>query len=353
MKKRIAVLLCCSMMLALAACGNGSTENKTESDETTQHVSGEDTEQGTVPDREEQLTLKIGFSTDASDPRVKAAETFKRLVEEQTQEQIIVELYPNGKLGSDAELIQGVIDGDVDMTVSSAGNFANYVTKVGVSAFPFLFSDFEEAWEFVDGEIEQQIEAELEDYNIKVLAHFDNGFRCVTTSEAAGPVNSVSDMSGIKIRTPENQIVMETLSTLGADPYVLDFTKLYDALKNGEFDAQENPIPVIYNSRLYEVQSYLAVTNHSYDMMPLVINTDVWNSLTAREQEILQSAAIEAQKQNRTMIQEQTTQYIGMLEEEGMIITYPDLEEFREATAEVYDYFAESYGEELMDMLKE
>lgn len=353
MKKRIAVLLCCSMMLGLAACGNGSTENKTESGEITQQVSGEDTEQGTVSDREEQITLKIGFSTDASDPRVKAAETFKRLVEEQTQEQITVELYPNGKLGSDAELIQGVIDGEVDMTVSSAGNFANYVTKVGVSAFPFLFSDFEEAWEFVDGEVEQQIEAELEDYNIKVLAHFDNGFRCVTTSEAAGPVNSVSDMSGIKIRTPENQIVMETLSTLGADPYVLDFTELYDALKNGEFDAQENPIPVIYNSRLYEVQSYLAVTNHSYDMMPLVINTDVWNSLTAREQEILQSAAIEAQKQNRTMIQEQTTQYIGMLEEEGMTITYPDLEEFREATAEVYDYFAESYGEELMDMLKE
>lgn len=353
MKKKIAVLLCCCMMLALAACGNGSTENETESDENTQQVSEVDTEQGDVPDREEQLTLRIGFSTDASDPRVKAAETFKRLVEEQTQEQIIVELYPDGKLGSDADLIQGVIDGDVDMTVSSAGNFANYVTKVGVSAFPFLFSDFEEAWEFVDGEAEQQIEEELVDYNIKVLAHFDNGFRCVTTSEAAGPVSHVSDMSGIKIRTPENQIVMETLSTLGADPYVLDFTELYDALQNGEFDAQENPIPVIYNSRLYEVQSYLAVTNHSYDMMPFVINADVWNSLTAQEQEILQSAAIEAQKQNRAMIKEQTTQYIGMLEEQGMTITYPDLEEFREATAGVYDYFAESYGEELMDMLKE
>ncbi len=351
MKRWIAALLGCSMILSLTACKD--VKNQTDGGEAIQQVSEEGTDGESATEREGQLTLKIGFSTDESDPRVQAAETFKRLVEEQTQDQIIVELYPDGKLGSDAELIRGVIDGEVDMTVSSAGNFANYATKVGVSAFPFLFSDFKEAWDFVDGEAEQQIETELEDYNIKVLAHFDNGFRCVTTSEAAGPVNSVSDMSGIKIRTPENQIVMETLSTLGADPYVLDFTKLYDALKNGEFDAQENPIPVIYNSRLYEVQSYLAVTNHSYDMMPFVINMDVWNGLTGQEQEILQSAAIEAQKQNRAMIQEQTTQYIEMLEEQGMTITYPDLEEFREATAEVYDYFADSYGEELMEMLKE
>lgn len=352
MKKWIVVFLFCSMILSMTACGNENTGDETDVGQTTEQASGEGTDQEQTPGQDGQLTLKIGFSTDASDPRVQAAETFKRIVEEQTEGRIAVELYSGGKLGSDAELIQGVIDGDVDMTVSSAGNFANYVTKMGVSAFPFLFSDFEEAWEFVDGEVEQQIEEGLTEYNIKVLAHFDNGFRCVTTSESAGPVYSVLDMSGIKIRTPENQIVMETLSTLGADPYVLEFTKLYDALEKGEFDAQENPIPVIYNSRLYEVQSFLAVTNHSYDMMPFVIRADIWDSLAEQDQELLQSAALEAQKQDREMIQEQTTQYIKMLEEEGMTITYPDLEEFREATVEVYDYFAASYGEELMELLK-
>jgi len=353
MKKWSKVLLLCSMMISLTACTNKPAEGQTDDGKATEQTFEENMVQASSAEREEQLILKAGFSTDASDPRVKAAKTFKSLVEDQTNGQITVELYPNGELGADAELIQGVIEGNVDMTVSSAGNFANYVTKAGVSAFPFLFSDFEEAWEFVDGEVERQIEEELEEYNIKVLAHFDNGFRCVTTSEAVGPIYSVSDMSGIKIRTPENQIVMETLSTLGAEPYVLDFTKLYDALQNGEFDAQENPIPVIYNSRLYEVQSFLAVTNHSYDMMPFVIRADIWNSLTAQEQEILQSAALEAQNQDRKMIQTQTSQYIEMLEQKGMTITYPDLEEFKEATAEVYDYFSSSYGEELMELLKE
>lgn len=348
MRKWIAVILSCGMLLSLAACKN--TGNSSQTGQTAELTSGV-TQASDDPDQES-ITLRIGFSTDKSDPRVQVSETFKKMVEEQTQGRITVELYANGELGSDADLIKGVINGDVDMTVSSAGNFAGYVPKVGASALPFLFSTFEEAWEFVDGETERQIEEELTDYNIRVLAHFDNGFRCVTTSESAGSVHSVSDMAGIKIRTPRNQMVMETLSALGAYPYVLDFTKLYDALKNGEFDAQENPIPVIYNSRLYEVQSYLAVTNHSYDMMLFVIRNDIWESLTTEDQQILKNAALDAQKQDREIIQTQTTQYIDMLKDKGMTITYPDLEEFRQATVGVYDYFAESYDEELMEQLK-
>lgn len=348
MRKWIAAILSCGMLLSLAACKN--TGNSSQTGQTAELTSGV-TKASDDPEQES-ITLRIGFSTDRSDPRVQVSETFKAMVEEQTQGRITVELYPGGELGSDADLIKGVINGDVDMTVSSAGNFAGYVPRVGASALPFLFSTFEEAWEFVDGETEKQIEEELTDFNIKVLAHFDNGFRCVTTSESAGSVHSVSDMEGIKIRTPRNQMVMETLSALGAYPYVLDFTKLYDALKNGEFDAQENPVPVIYNSRLYEVQSYLAVTNHSYDMMLFVIRNDIWESLTTEDQQILKNAALEAQKQDREIIQTQTTEYIDMLKDKGMTITYPDLEEFRQATVGVYDYFAESYGEELMEQLK-
>ena len=348
MRKWIAAILSCGMIISLTACTD--TANSSETGQTSEAEIGVTS----APDNttSESITLRIGFSTKKSDPRVQVSETFKAMVEEQTQGRIAVELYADGELGSDAELIKGVINGEVDMTVSSAGNFADYVPKVGASALPFLFSSFEEAWEFVDGETERQIEEELTEYNIKALAHFDNGFRCVTTSESAGPINSVSDMAGIKIRTPQNQMVMETLSALGAYPYVMDFTKLYDALKNGEFDAQENPVPIIYNSRLYEVQSCLAVTNHSYDMMLFVIRNDIWESLTAQEQQILQSAALEAQKQDRELIQTQTMQYIDMLKEKGMTITYPDLDEFREATVGVYDYFAESYGEELMEQLK-
>lgn len=350
MKKRLlAVLLVCIVVFSLAACGE-KKENPSGNRDDSQASS--QAEQTDPPESMDQVVLKVGFSTDASDPRVQSATLFKEQVEEQTQGRIQVELHANGELGSDAELIQGVISGTVDMTVSSAGNFAGYVHNVGVSAFPFLFSDYEEAWDFIDGKKQQEIEKELEEYNIKVLAHFDNGFRCVTTSKNVGPIQSVADMNGLKIRTPENQIVMETLSALGAEPSVLEFTQLYDALKKGEYDAQENPIPVIYNHKLYKVQDNLAITNHSYDAMPFVIRHDLWKELSREDQLVLQASAIEAQQHNRQMIQEQTQKFIGKLQEKGMNITYPDLEEFKKETEKVYDRFSSSYGKELMESLK-
>ena len=349
MKRRITViLLICSMIFSLAACG----KKKTDSSENQAARQTSRVEQTEVPGQKSTAILKIGFSTDVSDPRVQSAELFRDLVEEQTQGRIQVELHANGELGSDTELIQGVMGSNLDMTVSSAGNFANYASNVGVSAFPFLFSDFEKAWDFIDGKRQQEIEKDLEEYNIKVLAHFDNGFRCVTTSKEAGPIQSVADMQGLKIRTPENQIVMETLSALGANPHVLGFAQLYDALEQGEYDAQENPIPIIYNHKLYKVQENLAITNHSYDAMLFVIRHDLWEEFAEEDQLIIRASAIEAQQHNRQLIQEQTREYLQKLEKKGMKITYPDLEEFKEATAKVYDEFSSSYGKELMESLK-
>ena len=294
------------------------------------------------------LVLKAGFSTGASDPRVVSTQLFKEEVERATDGRITVDIHTDGELGSDSELISGVVNGELDITASSAGNFASYAPNVGISAFPFLFDDFEEAWEFVDSDVETRAEAELTEVNVKVLGHFDNGFRCVTTSEAAGPVECVADMDGLKIRIPENQIVMQTMLLLGAEPEVLGFAELYDALKNGTFDAQENPIPVIYNNDLYEVQDNLAITNHSYDVMLFVIRQDVWDSLSESDQKILLDAAAHAQEKDRQLIREQTEDYIQKLEEAGMNVTYPNLEEFKGATSSLVDEFAGSFDPELL-----
>ena len=296
----------------------------------------------------ETMVLKAGFSTGSSDPRVVATELFKEEVESATGGRITVEIHADGELGADADLISGIVNEDVDITASSAGNFASYAPNVGISAMPFLFEDFDDAWAFVDSDTEKKAEEELVDYNIRVLGHYDNGFRCVTTSEKVGPIENVSDMQGLVIRTPENQIVMQTMLLLGAEPKVLDVTKLYDALKTGEFDAQENPIPVIYNNKLYEVQDNLAITNHSYDVMLFVIRDDIWESLSDDDREILIKAAEKAQQKDREMIRSQTEDFIGKLEEEGMNITRPDLEAFKEATAPAFDYFKDVYDPELL-----
>lgn len=302
-------------------------------------------------------TIKLGYSTGAQDPRGVASKLFKEEVEKNSKGSITVELYDNTKLpsigmtASDTALIESVINkGNIDMTVSSAGNFGVYATNVGVSALPFLFSDFYKAWKFMDSDIVKNVNKELENSNIVVLAHYDNGFRCVTTTNK--PVNKVSDMKGLKIRTPANQIVMETMTALGARPEPLDFGKLPAALKAGQFDSQENPIPVIYNNKLYKVQKYLSITNHSYDAMPLAIRKDIWDKLTPTEKKVVQEAAIKAQDLNRKMVKEQTDSLVENLKKEGMIITRPDLTEFKKATQSVLDIFTEVYGQDLMNKVK-
>ena len=297
------------------------------------------------------LTLHAGYSTAEDDPRGLALKIFKDIVKEQTDGNIIIELHPSGELGSDAELIEKMTKKEVDMTVSSAGNYAVYAPRIGVSALPFLFEDFDSAWAFVDSPVMQDVNADLEAYNMHVLSYFDNGFRCVTTSEKIGAVNTVEDMKGLNIRTPENKIVMETMTALSANPQSYPFAELKQALADGTFDAQENPIPIIYNNQLYEVQKYLSVTNHSYDAMPLTIRQDIWEGLTPEYQEVLSAAAEIAGNQNRVLIKNQTTDMVKRLESEGMEIVYPDLKPFQEATAGVKDIFAEVYGQDLLDAL--
>ncbi|MBQ3841586.1 MAG: TRAP transporter substrate-binding protein [Ruminiclostridium sp.] len=353
MRKYITAVTSMILALTLAAsgCNSGGTPASTQAPADTAAARTE-AAPAANSDITYPLTIHAGYSTGADDPRGVGFQKFKETVEKETGGNIIIEIHPSAELGNDADLIAGLIDGKVDMTVSSAGNYAAYATKMGVSALPFLFSDFDSAWSFVDSDIMQNVSGDLEQFNIHVLSYFDNGFRCVTTSEKTGPVKTVADMAGLNIRTPENQIVMETMSALKANPKSFPFSELKEALKNGEFDAQENPIPVIYNNGLYEVQKYLSITNHSYDAMPFTIRNDIWTSLTPEYRDILTKAAKDASDENRQIIKKQTEDFISALEEKGMEICYPDLEPFKEATSSVMDVFASIYGQELIDEVK-
>ncbi len=349
MKKKI--LCVCMALLLIGSIGCGKKEPAPQKKPSPTTTTTAETQ---TPKRKNGvITLTLGFSTNTSDPRAIASNFFKEQVEKESKGSIKVNIFPDSSLGGDAQLISSVVSGDVDMTVSSAGNFSRYVPRSGASALPYLFTDFDSAWKFMDSPLMEEVAQEFLNYDIHILSYFDNGFRCVTTSEKFGPVNTADDMKGLNIRTPENDTVMETISALGANPKMLAFSEVYDALNTGQFDAQENPIPVIYNNKLYEVQSYLAITNHSYDAMPFVLNEKVWQEMTPEEQQIVQKAATEAANLNRSLVKEQTDAYISLLQEAGMTITYPDLKLFQEKTSGVMDYFSTAYGDKFIEALSE
>ena len=297
------------------------------------------------------IVLKIGVSTADTDPRNIAAKSFADEIEEKTNGAVKAEVYPAGQLGGDGQLVESMVmdAGTVDIVITDASNFGTVVPDMNISGLPFLFDGFDAAWAFMDGEVEAAAEAELLEVGIRVLAHYDNGFRCVTNSK--GPVETPDDMKGMLIRTPENQVIMATMSALGANPQPLAFSELYQALQQKTYDAQENPIPVIYNNKLYEVQEYLSVTNHIYSGMCFAIAESTWNKLTAEQQEIVAAAALASGEYDREMNRQQTEDLVANLEEAGMKINYPELAPFSAATQSVIEENALGISEELLAAL--
>lgn len=356
MRKTLSVLV--STMLAvsmMAGCGSKSTSTPTEGTTTAAAAKTEDTtaaDTAAVTPSADAITLKLGFSTNEEDPRAKASQEYKKEVEEKSGGSIVVEIYPSGQLGGDAALIEAMAldSGTVDVIITDASNFATYEPKMGISALPFQFEGFEDAWEFMDGEIEKEAEDLLIEQNMRVLAHYDNGFRCVTNSKKE--INAPADMANMLIRTPENPVIMATMKALGANPQPLAFSELYQALQQGTYDAQENPIPVIYNNNLYEVQKYLSVTNHIYSGMCFTITESTWNKMSAEQQAIVDAAAKSSAEFNRQMNKQQTEEMLSTLKEKGMIITEPDLAPFAEATAGVANDMKATYGD-LLDKVNE
>ncbi len=344
--KSVVGVICAAAVLATGLCGCGGAASG--SAPSGNAAATADAASGSG----EPIVLKIGVSTGENDPRNVAARSFAEEIKEKTNGAVTAEIYDSGSLGADAALIGALAlnDGSVDVVISDASNFSDYEPSMAVSAMPFLFEDFDTAWEFMDSDIEASAEEKLLDDNIRVLTHYCNGFRCVTNS--IHPIETPDDMEGLLIRTPQNPVIMATMTELGANPQPLDFSELYDALKAGNYDAQENPIPVIYNNNLYEVQKYLSVTNHIYSGMCFAISEAVWKKLTPEQQEIVKNAAEASAKLDRESNRAQTEELIASLEEAGMEINEPELGPFKDATASVLEKQKDTLGD-LLPRLQE
>lgn len=183
--------------------------------------------------------------------------------------------------------------------------------------------------------------ADLADSNMIQLAYWENGLRQVTNSR--NPINTPADMSGLKIRTPEDSMTIAIFEALGAAPSPLAFSELYLALQQKTFDGQENPIANIHANNFQDVQQYLAMLNHKYECKNMVFSLSTWNKLPTDVQDLLMEAAKIYGDEHRQAIVDSSDSMLAELEAAGMEVTYPDPAPFQEATASVYDDFYAQY----------
>ena len=289
-----------------------------------------------------QMELKAGHTLAPTHPYHLGLEKFGELLKEKTNGAVTLAVFHSSQLGSERELIEALQMGTVDATCISTAPLAGFTKAFMIYDLPFIFPDSATAHKVLDGEIGQNSMTELDKIGIVGLVFFENGFRQVTNSR--GPVVKPTDARGLKIRTMENKIHMASFRTVGANPVPMAFGELFTALQQKTIDAQENPLPIIFNNKFYEVQKYVSMTNHFYSPAPLLVSKKVWEKLSDDQKTAFQEAAVEARAYQREELAKQDAAYLKDLQEQGMELNEVDREAWVKAMAPVYKQFEKEVG---------
>ena len=286
-----------------------------------------------------ETVFQLGTTVNEQDSFQVAAEKFAELVAERTNGEYKIEIYPNGTLGGESDMLDSMSMGMLDMGIITSGPFVNFSEMMGVLDMPYLFATNEEAYEVLDGEIGQELLGTLEEAGLKGLAYAERGFRNVTTS--VRPVNSAADLKGLKLRVMENEVYTATFKALDVNAVPMAWAEALTAMQQGTIEGQENPVNVMYSYKLWEYgQKYATFDRHSYATAIITMSLDVFNTLDEETQAIFKQSAQEAAEYERAWVAEQEAGQIQALKDNGMeIVENPDVDSFRAAVQPVYDAY--------------
>jgi C4-dicarboxylate-binding protein DctP len=223
------------------------------------------------------ILIKFSHVVAANTPKGQAADLFKKLAEERTGGRVKVEVYPNSQLYKDKEELEAMELGAVQMLAPSASKFG----PMGLNAFevfdlPYLIPDRVVLRRVLDGEVGRKLMKLLEPKGIIGLGFWDNGFKQMSANR---PLHLPADFKGLKVRIKSSKVLEAQMRTLGALPQVLSFSEVYQALQTGVVDGAENSLPNFLTQKFYEVQKYLALSNHGYDGYVVIANKKFWDGL--------------------------------------------------------------------------
>lgn len=281
-----------------------------------------------------------------------AQQAFKEKIEALSNGDIIVNLKPNGVLGGEREVLEGMQIGTIELALTSTGAVGNFVPEVYALDFPFLFKDYAGARAVLDGEIGQSLLDKFDAIGLEALAWGENGFRHVTNSQH--PVKTPEDLAGLKLRTMENQVHIAAFEAAGAAPTPMSWTEVLTALQQGTIDGQENPIPILVVNKIWDVQTYVTLTGHVYSPAVLVMSKITWDGLSEEEQGWVREAAKDAVVANRAYVDKSEAEGVAILQENGMeVITAIDKDAFAAAVQPAYDEYADEYGADLIKQIQD
>lgn len=358
------LVLLFSVLMIVSACGGGYGDQPADQDSAGNQTNGSDEEPPLPPPPEidgatitedlEDHTIGLGIGLSETSPTYAAFEHFGEILDERTNGQLTVQIFPNNQLGGDNEMRRALQTGSLEMTWGATSAASAENTDLRVFDLPYLFPDRESAFRVMDSETGQRLLDGFSGTGIKGLAFNEVGY--VQTTNDRQPVETPEDMQGLNVRVTENPVQVQIFEALGTNPTTMSFGELFSALEQGVVDGQANPWSTILTSNFYEVQQFATETQHVYIPGVTMVSQQFWDGLDPQYQEVIQEAAVQSAEYQRELSGAYDEWSKEQLRERGMEVVELDEQqqrEFRETTEIIYDRWSSEIGEDLVNEIQD
>jgi tripartite ATP-independent transporter DctP family solute receptor len=289
-----------------------------------------------LPAAQAQVKLRYAHVGVANAPQTQYADEVAKLVKERTNGRIEIQVFPNSQLGGVAEMVDGVRSGAIAMGHHDFGSLGRIVSNTAVFNTPYVYRDPEHSLRATDPNLSpalREINQELvQKGNMRIVGALFQGTRQLTSKEK---VLSPKDMQGKKYRGVPIKLWSSMLTGMGAVATPVEVSELATALATGLVVGQENPLPNIFNLKLYEVQKYVMLTNHMQSILSVFVNERVWQGLPAADRKIMEDIMAEVGRKTLDWDRDTSAKYRADLEARGMTFVEQkdglDVEAFRKA----------------------
>jgi tripartite ATP-independent transporter DctP family solute receptor len=266
-----------------------------------------------------EIKAKIGHAMPDTHPQAMAMNKFAELAAKYTNNEVKVQVFHNGVLGSDEKQLQAVQSGTQELYIGTLSPLSSKVKEVQIWDLPFMFSNEKEVYAVLDGASSKVIFKKIESSGLVGLTWTGMGFRNLSNSKRA--VTKLEDVSGLKVRVMANPVALETWKAIGANAVPMAFSEVFPALETKALDGQENPLVHMYANKMQEVQKFISLTNHVYTPVALVASKKFWDSLSAADKAGLQKAATEAGQLQRKYLEEGDKDVVGKFKVAGVTVS--------------------------------
>ena len=361
MKKRVVsmLLIGCLGAALLVGCGNEKTDanaggdtNASVGTEAKADTSGKDFGEYSA---DHPLELKLShFAASEENQLAILANTFADYVSQESGGAVKVTVYGGGTLGNDQESLDSVIAGTLDCAVNNTPIMSGYDAGLSVLDLPYLFENYDDIYTFLDSDVCQEMLDDFSSTGAKILNLQCVGFRNLESSK--GFVEKPSDLKGLKVRVTGSDVYINTWNTWGASAQTMPGNEVLTALQQGTIDGVSGTtLTNMYGGKFYEQCDYITMTKHHFIPAPVVMNEDLWNSLSSEDQEIVQKAFNDSISYQREQAASYVEKAVAEIEDSGTEIVEIDADEWADAMHSTYDKWVGTKGieQDMIDKIQE